>query len=99
MGNLCAGDSASPSSAQPTNMQPAKKEPVSKRAALVLYGDPFDPDTRTLQVAMHLAAIDFEFTLVDQFQGEHLAAAYLEVCPIAQVPCLTEKRFKLMGDL
>ena len=48
---------------------------------------------------MDLSGIAYEFHSVDKFNGDHKKPNYLSVCPIGEVPCMTESRFILMGEL
>ena len=64
---------------------------------LTVYGDSFDPDTRTILVLLRIAGAEFKFTEIDRFQNQHKQNDYLIVNPLGEIPCLNERNFKVMG--
>lgn len=55
-----------------------------------LYGFPFSQHSRRVVSLLEQAGIEYEFTLVDMMNGEHLSAPYLKINPNHQVPTLID---------
>ena len=64
---------------------------------LTVYGDSFDPDTRTILVLLRIAGTEFKFKEIDRFQNQHKHNDYLIVNPLGEIPCIDEGNFKVMG--
>ena len=62
-----------------------------------VYGDWFDPDTRTIMVLLRIAGVECNFTEIDQLQNQHKQNDYLDINPIGQVPTLVEGHDKVFG--
>ena len=48
--------------------------PISPQTEIILYGDYFDSDTRSLLIISETAGVDIHYTLVDRFRKDHLKA-------------------------
>lgn len=64
---------------------------------LTFWGDPFSPETRTVQALLALGQIKHEFHSVDAFKGEHKQEAYTKINPLGSLPYMTEGRFVILG--
>lgn len=71
---------------------------MAEDSSLIVYGDSFDPDTRTILVMLKMAGAEFKFNEIDRFQNQHKHNDYLIVNPLGEIPTLDEGNFKVMGS-
>lgn len=65
---------------------------------LVIFGDYFSPETRTIITMLKAAGVPHEVQLVDQFKGEHKKDAYLQINPTGSIPTIAEGRYLVLGN-
>lgn len=66
-------------------------------SGLIVHGDYFSPETRTLMIMLHQSQVKCELHVVDQFKGEHKSDKYLAINPTGSHPTITEGRFLVLG--
>ncbi len=88
MGGVCIGKN-----------QPASFDTFdySSSGVLTIWGDLFQPDTRTLVIMAKMGGVDFEFKSVDSFLGDYRTPAYESLNPTGTLPTITENRLKCLG--
>jgi glutathione S-transferase len=64
---------------------------------MMVYGDFFSAETRTILVILKMSQVEHEVRIVDQFTGEHKAESYLNINPTGQIPTMTEGKFLVLG--
>lgn len=96
MGAVCGGgdkaDDTNPSQGAPV----AQK--VTKPKKMVVYGDYFNSDTRTVVTLLSLGDISYELKTVDMLQGKHKELEYLNVNPVGSVPLIVDQDAKVLGN-
>ena len=71
---------------------------LEERKVLVVYGDYFDPDTRTICTLLNYGDIKFRFTNIDTFVGKHMESPYINLNPLGQIPLLEDNQYHVMGS-
>ena len=64
---------------------------------LLIWGDYFSPETRTILGLLMMSDIGFDIEIVDQFKGDHKTPAYMTVNPTGQLPTITEGDYLVLG--
>lgn len=64
---------------------------------LLVYGDYFQSETRSILAILQYSGIKYEFNEIDIFQGEHEDESYIEINPTGTVPTLKEGNILLIG--
>ena len=64
---------------------------------LIIYGDYFNPQTRTLLAVVDVAGVGYNFDLVDQLAGEDKKDPYLQKNPTGSIPMIEQGGFKILG--
>ena len=64
---------------------------------LMIWGDYFSSETRTILVMLRMCDVKHEAKIIDQFLGEHKKQEYLNINPTGQIPMLTEGKFLVLG--
>ena len=63
-----------------------------------MFGDKFDPDTRTVCALLEMANAKYEFKEVDQFKGQHKDFDYLSKNPTGSIPLIIDNRNTVFGS-
>ena len=63
--------------------------------SLHLYGHPLSQPSRSVEIFLRLSGINFEFHLVDLFNGQELTEEFTRVNPSQQVPAIVHGEFNL----
>lgn len=66
---------------------------------LLVWGDYFSPETRTLLNIMSVCSVPYDFQLIDQLKGMQKQDEYLLVNPTGQIPTITDVtgKFFILG--
>lgn len=64
---------------------------------LIVWGDYFNSDTRTLLAILEIAGVAYDFKEVDTFKDDHKKPEYLLHNPAGQIPMITESSYKILG--
>ena len=64
---------------------------------LNIYGDFFNPDTRTILAVVDIAGVSYNFNLVDHLAKENTKEPYTSVNPTGQIPMISQGGFKILG--
>ena len=75
------------------------QQPIDRPGSgkLVVWGDFFSPETRTLLVMLKMANVPHEFKEINQFLGDHKTEEYTKVNPTQQIPAITVGKFLVLG--
>ena len=87
MGAICGG-------AEPSQVPQNTEE----RKPIQVFGDKFDPDTRTVCALLEMANARYEFKEVDQFKGQHKDFEYLSLNPTGSVPLIVDNKNTVFGS-
>ena len=68
-----------------------------KKPLICLYGDCFQPETRSLLLLLQLAHVQHSFKEVDQFMGDYKEEDYTKINPTGSLPTLAEGKFVILG--
>ena len=65
---------------------------------LQVCGHHFNSDTRTVLTLLDILGIDYEFTEIDIFLGQHQDVKYLAKNPCGSIPMIIDNDCQLMGS-
>jgi glutathione S-transferase len=64
---------------------------------IVLFGDYFDPDVRTILCCLEYCGTKHTFEEIDTLIGKHTEASYLEINPTGQTPTIVNGDTTVIG--
>jgi glutathione S-transferase len=64
---------------------------------MIVLGDYFNSDTRTILGILKISRVPHTFEKVDTLNEEHRKESYLKQNPSGQIPLITEGQFKVIG--
>ena len=65
---------------------------------LIVYGDYFNPDSRTIVAILQIAGIQHEFKVIDHLKNEHKSEAYQKINPTCTIPMITQAGTKVLAS-
>lgn len=65
---------------------------------LIVYGNHFNADTRTVLTMLDIADAQFEFKSIDIFLGEHKEVDYTRLNPQGSIPMIIDQDCQIMGS-
>ena len=60
--------------------------PRNGTQTLTVYGDYFNPETRTILAMLYIAGVPHQFQEIDTFKGDHKKESYIALNPTSSIP-------------
>lgn len=77
-------------------------KPVAEKLVIArkmqVAGHHFNSDTRTVLTLLDISGVEYEFTEVDIFLGQHQDVKYLAKNPVGSIPMIIDNDCQLMGS-